>query len=185
MSFRLAKQRDFRNNSKKESKQKIPLDSFKQHFYRQPALTEPFQYPEEYRKTYDDDTDDTYDTTVVNPIQKLNNDSSSSIDPNTIELRKKLIDEQKERKRRLRMTPQIIDVYRVEDEVEDSLETLENYFHDFVLQLRSSESKSTGSVVTNETLDEQIRRRSISAYANEISNNHMNNELSQNEDSDL
>ena len=31
-------------------KQKIPLDSFKQHFYRQPALKETYQYPEEYRK---------------------------------------------------------------------------------------------------------------------------------------
>jgi hypothetical protein len=176
MSFRLAKQRDFRNNLKKESKQKIPLDSFKQHFYRQPALTEPFQYPEEYRKT----TAGNEDMYEENSSSSSSSSSSDVANPlitqhsEVYELRQRLAEEQKERLRRLRMEAQIIDVYRVEDEVEDSFEALQKYFNDFVLHLRSADE---------EALQEQYRaaRRGSVAYQHAILRNDEDSSMLQEE----
>ena len=149
---------------KKEAKQKIPLDSFKQHFYRQPALTEPFQYPEEYRKTADDDVDDDDDNedNVLNPMVQHSE---------VYELKKKLSEEHKERKRRLRMEAQIIDVYRVEDEVEDNVETLEKYFNDFVLHLQTnSESQLNRSRRKSSSYHHGILQNDSSMIENDDTN---------------
>ena len=157
----MAKQRDFRNNLKKEGKQKIPLDSFKQHFYRQPALTEPYQFPEEYRKMeYDEESESSGD--IINPMMQTNIETNKS-NPELEKSKQTLIDEQKERQFNMRMEARSLDVYRVEDEVEDSFDTLKSYFNDFVLRLRSSN-------VDNEN---HIRKSSL-FYQHEILQNEIN-----------
>lgn len=149
LSFLMAKRRDNRNKVRKDAGLAIPLDNFKEHFYRQPILAVSECYPEAYRK-YDDaepahtQPNVTSSGEVVNNPLHTPNDQAASCDTSAPTTPKQ------QRPRRgeslssdpaspsriaLRMKASAIDVHRVVDEVEDDQAALETYFREYVLPL--------------------------------------------------
>jgi hypothetical protein len=140
LSFGLAKQIDHYNNSRKLAGQPLPHDSFDKHLFRQPTLTEPLQYPEPYRKEGEYGFLDENTRAVANPLKILFDDVHKSNEERQWER------ETAARLRRrhssgggsgsgTRLRSKSINVHAMTDESADTLEELEQYFHETVLPL--------------------------------------------------
>ena len=147
LSLDFSKEIDMRTKERKHNNRSTPLDTFSPSLYRQPSLVEGRVYPEAYRREENDDVidyiapevdtrtraatiSDALNEIFISPLHKMTQDEDDPIMPIP---RKRLSRPGRNRR------SYSIDVHRLDEDIEETEQMLEQHFNSRILPLLQDE----------------------------------------------